>query len=596
MKRVLNLTIRLIMVFVLLVSYTVSADYTWSSGDIVSSDGLISDKGFDSSSGKIFTNGSVDTETFKDTAYGNTVCAVNNMLQIRPDDSKKSAFKNAISKEQDISVEFDYRTSESNMVLRCEIRNLATAEITRASQNDAWDGYEYSTSNVITKDTWYHFKAKVNSKELIEYYTSSSATLTDYSNCYILVSVEDPTAKSSKTIWIDNVDIHTGDTVIVPLQDPTIKMNTDYFSKDTSVADQNGESGDVYKGVFNVKSAGNTFKAFTLDDFVFNNGTYNLSFWFKEDAQNKTTMTRMWRPCASSENKNLMERDENHSVYNKYFYYVDDVSKAVPLDEWKYVSMDFSVDGSKNNALLSGSVLTVFWQARSGEKDFIHSDSLNGDYTIYLSDIKLVKYPVAKTSLQNSYPESGAKVKSADSYVFLEYNMPIDASSVKPQNIVINGKKQTKDTVNITVADGTVTVNKTAGFVPGVDYTVEINGIYDKFGRVASESFTVGFTVENDYVYSFSGYDRENENEMKFCVTNNTADVKKCRIMIVNYSGQNIKKMIVSDEFSVSGGENVTKNVDASGISSDYDTKCYLLNINSNKVNTLSNELIIRGK
>lgn len=590
MKCVLNLTIRLMLVFVLCFSYTVSADYTWSAADIISPEGLISDKGFESSSGKIFSNGNVDTVTFKDTK-GNTVCAEDKMLQIRPDDSKKNIFKNAVSKEQDINIEFDYYTQETGVVLRCEIRNIATTEITRASQNIAWTGYQYDSSNTITASQWNHFEATVNSKKLIEYYTQNGWTLNDYSNCYILVSVENPDTKSSKTIWIDNVDVYTGDTIVVPLQKPTLTINEVYLSKDNTVLNQNGESGTVYRGVFNdVKSAGQTFKAFTLDNFAFNSGTYSLSFWFKEDAENKTTMTRMWRPCASSENKNLITEYGS----NDYFYYVDAASKAAKLGEWKYVSMDFYVDDSNNKELLSGQPITVFWQVRSGEPNFLYSSDLQGDYTVYLSDIKLVKYPVAETTLQNSYPENKAAVKSEDAYILLEYNMPIDISTIKPQNIVINGKKQSKDTVSIAVTDGTVKVNKVGGFVPGIDYNVTITDIYDMFGRVASETFDVEFSVEKDFSYSFAGYGTENPNEMQFKVTNNTSETKKCRLLIVNYSGQNIKKMIISDEFSVSGGETVTKPVDATGISNNYSKKCYLLNIENNAVNTLSDELIIR--
>ena len=314
--------------------------------------------------------------------------------------------------------------------------------------------------------------------------------------------------------WADDdlIKSESGD-LVLPLQTPKI---TYFWSNDTQAENHESSTGDVYKQTINVSKAKASSKAASITDYIFTEGNYRLSMWFKEDQSNPAPFTRSWRPEIPDAGYSLLMNSNG-----SYFYIATAHANAAKKGEWTQVVMDFTVDES-NIAALNSSGFNIKWLGRGSDGyDFDYNSSLNGDYTIYISDITLTKYPDKSTKtvvLPNnelSVSEGGNIVASA------------------------NGLPDISMPAQLTIGDNTFyapahNIQKDGNYFTA-DYTFNtshmLNGVYDaqivfndSWGTKIKIPCTIKIVSDIDYDISLTNA------TATAIITNNTADT-------INFSG-----------------------------------------------------------
>lgn len=560
----------------------------WTGEDIISAN-IIADSGFDSTTGTVFSNGNVDVDPDADGRYGNVV-RVERGKYLKVNDGGQKLY-NIIMKNSSIFVEFDYYITVECADLRCELRAIANNEITKAAQAKYWKGFEYGSD--IAPNQWNHMFAELDTNALKQYYNSIGTLNQNPTSAYFYIG-----GLSEGTLYIDNVNIREKDAedIIVPLQIPMIKY-ADNFVEDSGVLGPAGETDGVYKGLVNV-AAGSSSLTGVLDvnGFAFNEGKYRISFWFMEDKNNSDQMTRMWRPIIGSSNAGTTIK----SVDGSWIYY-SSTADATPLGEWKYLEMDFKVTNSNDykQLLASNSFIKLWWQRASENYE---SKNIDGDFYIYMYDFNLFKYPEADmTTLENISPGVGELIPTYFKNIELRYSLPVSASSVLPENIIINGIIQSKHTINISVDNETITLSKPVGFAPNCDYVVSVKGLKDIWGRDITDDCEATFKTKDYSDITFLGsfvntqqVDFDNASMLKFGLTNNYGEALNLNIIIIGFNKNAVKKVFPSAVFNVPDGEyRETKiNVENLGL---YDSVfVYAWNINDAAITAFSKPLRLK--
>lgn len=369
-KRIISISVILTMFF----SCAAFADVSWSDSDLKQAENLLA------SGMKI--SAAADTTTFAGTAYASAYKATNNYTQIRTD--PVGNLWDIVTNGEKITVEFDYYTETEGTNLRCELRNIASGEYTKAAQNPYWSGFSYNTSDKVTAKTWNHFKATLDAGALIKDYKDSGKSLNTTINPYFLIALEK--GGSNQTYWTANFSIR-GESLIIPLEKPGVTWNTARFPLDSDTTNHNGVGGTVHKLTLNDFTY-TTFQALSTTNYSFVEGKYRLSFWYKEDSANTKKMTRAWR-LKTGANAN---GDLKNTAGNTYVcLYTGNGTDVDNNTTWTYVTTDFEVNSTTNQTLLSGTPVALSWQSIGASNSSYTSDV--SSCGIYISDFEIVKYP-----------------------------------------------------------------------------------------------------------------------------------------------------------------------------------------------------------
>lgn len=406
------------------------ADVSWSASDLQTAEDVLA-------SGIKIGNATADTTTFAGTDYANAYKqSVGSNTQVRANPT--NYINTLVANNEKITIEFDYRTDVENTYLRCELRNVATSEKSMAAQNPYWTGFQYDTDNKVTKDTWHHFKATVDSKALKESYESSKVTAKD---CYFLIQL----TTGAGNYWTANFKIRGEDSVL-PLKTPGISWYTTRFPLDSEATNYAGVAGDVHKLTLSDFQY-TTFQALSTKDYTFVEGKYRLSFWYKEESSNTKKMTRSWRlMTGSSSNADLTNTDGNPYVC----LYNGDGTTESAATEWTYVTTDFVVDETTNATLLTGTPVVIKWQS-IGATNVTYTSNVTS-CGIYISDFEVVKYP-----------DENSKVLSDDS-------LEVDQTHGSDAEISIGGYIDTSVTPTFKIGETEYTVTLSSSSVPDKKY------------------------------------------------------------------------------------------------------------------------------
>lgn len=301
--------------------------------------------------------------------------------------------------------------------------------------------------------------------------------------------------------------------LVLPLQNPNI---TYFWSKDTQTSNHSSGTGDVYKQTINVSKAKASSKAASITDYTFTEGNYRLSMWFKEDESNPAPFTRSWRPEIPDAGYSLLMNNNG-----SYFYLVTAYANSVKKGEWTQVFMDFTVDESNINALNSGG-FNIKWLGRGSDGyDFDYNANLNGNYTVYLSDISLTRYPDKSTETV-VMPSTELSVSEGSNVVVSVTGFP---DTLKPAQLTIEKNNF------FSLADN---VQKQGNYYTA-DYTFNtthmLNGVYsaeivfvDLWGTKIKKSCNIEIVTNIDYDITLA------DATANVIITNNTENT-------VNFSG-----------------------------------------------------------
>lgn len=357
-----------------------------------------------------------------------------------------------------------------------------------------------------------------------------------------------------------DITIYGGEEIIVPLQVPDIKMES-AFSIDDSVADHNGEFGNVYKGTVDVSKEQAKTKLFTFNNYVFNEGKYKLSMWFMEDENNSDILTRMIRPLTNFNDTGTTLKADNggyllffNSAGEKVVENGEVVGVTYRADKeirgiWKKYEMEFTVSSSQNTSWLGKPNVVFSWECVGKYEDAgkKYSDKfINGDINILFSDVKLFKYPSEGFDFVSHNGGETANSFKAD------FTAPIDIKAIK--NVTINGAEKSLDVLDIKSQDNSILLTPKGGFAPGKEYSVSISGITDIFERKYDGDISGVINVPDYLTVDYRGNE---EGKNAFSVTNNMDDDANLMIAVFYYSGNSIKKVSYSDATVVNPGQQV---------------------------------------
>lgn len=410
-KKVISVVLSVLMIL-LAVTPSALAAVTWSESDVVPAANIMSDGGFDNAAlnSTALSNGTV---VEGDATHGKVVKAVSTFLRASDSNGELTSLTNAGKK---VKVEFDYCGDSTSKNIRCEMRGIkGSGELVYTNQMK--EPYWTGTRNERITSGWKHFSAVLDTAALMAYYTSTSV-----SNVYIYISSYDGNANAG-TLYIDNISI-VGEDVVIPLQQPSYKYGSGW-NVDADAEDNNGVKGNVIKKTIAVKGAGQTDLVSEIKGYKFNEGTYRLSVWFKEDSTNKVKITRMIRPYVGS--------DDLMSSTGERFYF----KRVDELGKWENAVMDFTVNSAAADNFTEKGIV-IKWQGLSGDTGY-NATNTPGDYTMYFANIELVKYPDAAT--ETVLATKSDVISSIGSNIAVEAEGYIDVSSEAV--LTIDGKNYT---------------------------------------------------------------------------------------------------------------------------------------------------------
>lgn len=357
----------------IMLSTTAFAAVDWAYSDYSSPENIISDPGFDASSGTVFTNATVTSDPIS-SGMGN-VAMFDGGKYVKLTDGTNGKLTNLVNTGVDIVVEFDYYIPSNATKFRCELRSIASSEITSANQDPYWDGFSYAES-VSATTTWQHFKATMKTKDLKDYYAGKKTLNTNFQSCYFYLGI------TGSNFYFDNLKISAAKTIL-PLEEAS--YNYGEWIKDESVADNYGNSGNVYKTTVNVGGTTAGSEPITISGISFDTAaTYRLSLYYKEDAANLIANTRMWRPYVNTANNIITGPNGEYLCYN--------TTEGTDVDIWKKASLDFTIGEEELNDFAAKGI-KVYWQGLGSSDPSKHKD-----YTIYVANLKLTRLPAATTN------------------------------------------------------------------------------------------------------------------------------------------------------------------------------------------------------
>ena len=368
-----------------------------------------------------------------------------------------------------------------------------------------------------------------------------------------------------------------GQEIIVPLQQPQIQIGQ-AFSLDSEAADHAGNKGGVYTGQVSVTKQGEQTIMATISDYHFNEGSYRLSVWFKEDNSNPQSagnpdgavnMTRMIRPQIGG--KDTIKQDSTYLFFTEK-------SAGLERGAWTQAVLEFEVStANASNAYCIGKPsVDIKWECASTWDGEPYEDrNKNADYFISFSDLTIFKYPSSALSLDRT--NSGEMVGAQEGAFEAEFSAPIDRSSVK--NITVNGHPRSAEALEIQTDGNKLNVSPRGGFPPGKTYRICIDGISDIFGR-AYETTVAGTIAVQDYLTV--DYKGKKKSSAVFHVSNHMKNNADFVIAVFYYSENRVKHVFYSQDIkAVSPGTTVEVSVPVRDGLSDLSVKAQIWDISA---------------
>lgn len=540
----------------------------WDEEDVIIAN-IISNGDFETcANADAFYGGTVDTDTFKNEEHKNVLAITGTYCKLQDSDNKLS---NLIEDGEKITISFDFYPTVADKSLRLELRGIASGELTKQKQDTYWSGFSYG--QIYNVGSWNHIEATIDVPSLKTYYTEQDALKSEFDIAYFYFDC------GSSDVYIDNIVIKKegSENVIIPLQTPKVTYNSDFTKIDDMISADGENITNVYKGVVDVSSQNKTSEILSSSDYTFNEGTYTLSFWFMEDEDNADTMTRMWRPYTESGEEIKPQAGQGYNGAN-YLYY----SKTADLNtlgHWIYLEMSFDVTKENNyKSLLENGNVTLKWNCvdnNGGYPKNLPENITDYSHYIYIGDFRIYKVPTNnETEFEESF-FSGESVSEQQAKII--FSLPISESSIKAENIKINGTEQKNDSICFSLGDDgrTVAINRPngIGFAPATDFTVSISGLKDIWNRALEET-TISFTTEDYSEPVILNYldsdDVETEalssaKKIKFNLTNNYKDNLPLRIVVVGYYDKAVKKVYSSENIIIPCNDNEDAIVNVDG-------------------------------
>ncbi len=378
--------------------------------------------------------------------------------------------------------------------------------------------------------------------------------------------------------WAPEDIITDGETeIILPLQKPDIKIGG-AFQPDNEAEDHNGNKGNVYTGKVSVNKQGEQTVMATLSNYRFNEGTYRLSVWFKEDNSNPKSeenpdgavnMTRMLRPHIGG--KDTIRQGSSYLFFT-------DKSMGIKRGEWTHAVLDFTVStaNSSNTYCIGTPVIELKWEASSAWDSEPFADrNKNADYYVSFSDIVLFKYPSQGLALEAT--NSGAELEASGGAFRSEFSAPIDTETVR--HITVNGAERNADTLDIHNEENCLVISPKGGFPPGKAYDISFDGFSDIFGRAYEESVTGSVKTKE---YLAADYKGKTDNNAVFEVTNNMTENASFVIALFCYENNTLKGVFYSQNITdAEPGVKTEVSVPVSEGMSGYSAKAQIWNLSS---------------
>lgn len=350
----------------------------------------------------------LDTTTFADTEHKTVIATSGNVLYITDDIISKYILAG-----KTINVQFDYNASADG-VLRFEFRNIAKntsnneLALANANQQKYWTG-DTTYKNVKKDGKWHSFNGTFDTAS----YLADLKSRSDFAQFETKGASLFIKEKDGKTVYIDNLKV-SASPVAIPVNSPEVNAQSGWEKQ----SDADGHT-DIYKSTVRVNAAGVKSHAFTgFAPGYFKSGSkYKVSFSFKEDVNNKNSMTRMWRMYNNDKTTNagadtVKMNYKQNETQNSFLFHNPDGILTSELGKWYTVDETFTVgkDGSNTDKLIGDGLFTIYWESRAADtsgENFVYSESLNGDYTIYIADFKVER--VLGASVNSNTVEFGEK-------------------------------------------------------------------------------------------------------------------------------------------------------------------------------------------
>ncbi len=379
----------------------------------------------------------------------------------------------------------------------------------------------------------------------------------------------------------------SGENILVPMQTPVYAPETGFA--EYTEADINdpygkayGEEGHVkvYKGEVDVSSAGKRSTLGKFGNYAFVNGKYKVSLWFMEGATNADKMTRMLRLKAG---ESWITNPSGTSNDEKYLYFTNNRS-GITLGEWVEATLEFEVNSTTNNACSGKKDITFTWECANASEGY-DSLSKDGDFYLYIADVKIFKYPHSDLSVSDT--NDGDTMPARESAFEAEFSVPVNGTTV--EKVTINDVLCDKANLDISTAENKLIVKPKNGFLPGSTNTVKIEGVTDIFGREYETPIIGTVTASN---YSEVVYGGEADGNFSFSVTNKMKNTVDFYVAVFYYSGTEIKDIKYSVlQSGVVEDQTVSASVPAISNTENWSKKAWVISTTQGAPMILAREL-----
>ena len=303
----------------------------------------------------------------------------------------------------------------------------------------------------------------------------------------------------------------------------------------------------------------------TMDKLPLENGkSYYVSMWIKTNEPAKIGSLHPYI---------RMYHDQDTIVPHGYSAYMME-SSVMPLREttdWQYISTKFTMNDEKlDQVVAAGGKPLHFYFNFLSKSTFEASEA--DPVLIALDRLSLREVPPAdemRASLIAVLPDENSGLADSNEEITFEFDNKINPYAITESNVFVNGEAQSKDTVDLMVEESKITILPRNFWKNGMEYTVEVKGLVDPWGRETSGDAEVNFRVK-DFLDVTTVFKKMDENNVKAtidkvsagriyaeCNVESNASQNKIVIMLLALcKGETIKKIVASETKTLASGEN----------------------------------------
>ena len=274
-----------------------------------------------------------------------------------------------------LTIQFDYYAT-ANDNLRVEMRNVATKNGTEAAETQSgqakyWDAtQDLPYMSVVNDGKWHTFKGTIDTKKYLDEFIKIKNDTFTYNKANFMIRLA-----GGNQIYTDNFSLKAEPAIKGLMSGPAY---TYYWTK----ADSEGSFNNVYKAEVNVSKSSDEFKVYDGQapaGFFEDGGTYEASFWYKEDSANPYPMMRMWRFKNSIYGQPVWD--------NGLYLYLTWEPEKEDFGNWIKITNTITLDAddSHDATLINDGKFQLWWNTR--DKNW--TDDMIGKYTVYFADFEL---------------------------------------------------------------------------------------------------------------------------------------------------------------------------------------------------------------